>query len=273
MKTFDLKPGFKQLFLFIVAAISLAISGQILSHFNLIHAIIHVNTITFGVILVYRLNHIFQAEGAIKSNIIAFLKVPLHFISLLSILLFSFPFYLINYQLEIIVLISIGALLGAIYALPITINNYTFRLKKVLFIKNILIGFVWALLVLIGAYPELNNEVVYLFGFVFIQVFIGSIIRDMPDINNDMNVRVNTLPNRFGRLKTLYALYAINTLVAIMAFILHVPNSIQLLIYFVFILRTINLIGLGHGSNHIFWTEVYNLNICTTILFLILILK
>ncbi|WP_070138395.1 UbiA family prenyltransferase [Crocinitomix algicola] len=271
MKT-PANPSFNRLSLFGIAAVSLSYSGLLFRKF-IASDIIHLGLLVFfGVILVYRVNHAFYFNNQLRKNLVHFFSFPLHLLAFLIAIFTGIHYYTYANQMPILILI-IGGSVGGLYAIPLTIKSKTVRLKNVIFMKNIVIGFVWGTLVIAGAYPIISRDVLWFFFAVFMQVFMGSVIRDMPDIKSDVNLNINTIPGKYGRKMTLILLHSTNLLVLLTLFLSNASFNIQITFYFIFIARAINLIGLAHGSNHIFWTQFYNLNICTLIFILFLIFK
>lgn len=95
-------------------------------------------------------------------------------------------------------------IIGLLYSRKITINNYSFRIKEKLAIKNITVASTWAGSAILYLYPDTNlwpllTALVYLYG----KVFIGSVIYDFKDVKGDCIAGLNTLPVTLGKQKTI----------------------------------------------------------------------
>ncbi len=119
--------------------------------------------------------------------ILAFLQKPL------SIFIFLFPFFM-----------------GFIYSIKIS----NFRLKDITGVKNIVVAFPWAVL---GTFLPLAVSfcdytiMLLIFYFLFIKVFINTVVFDVRDIEGDRLSGVRTIPVFFGRHKTRNLLLSLNS--------------------------------------------------------------
>lgn len=117
---------------------------------------------------------------------------------------------------------------GALYSLGFRAksDNKLFRLKSLFIGKNLSIGVGRALLVLVGA-GQVRGELLLVAAFVAIQVFVGSALRDFPDVAEDQLTGVRTFPLVFGRIGARRLLCAINAAsaipLAVLAVVYHAP--------------------------------------------------
>ncbi|RLG21139.1 hypothetical protein DRN74_03835 [Candidatus Micrarchaeota archaeon] len=129
-------------------------------------------------------------------------------LSLFSLVLASiFGFYLRPYILAIVWTIFC---LGIVYSYPMFKN---LRLKNILGAKNVVIACGWSLgaimpLMLVEAFSRYPILILWLF--VFLQVFIGSVIRDIKDMKGDIRANVKTFPTMWKRKKVYNFLHAVN---------------------------------------------------------------
>ncbi len=101
---------------------------------------------------------------------------------------------------------------GFIYTYKFNNKFFRIRLKSTLFLKNIMIGCGWGLLIFLG-YNERPNEVIITGGmFLTIQVVIGSILRDFDDTAEDHLNEVKTLPLVMGWDFSFLSLHLLNFL-------------------------------------------------------------
>lgn len=77
----------------------------------------------------------------------------------------------------------------------------TAGLKRLLLVKNLLVGVSWGVIPLgVGVYFGVlrSIEVLFLFGYVAAMVTIAAIVFDVKDIEGDLTDGIRTVPNRFG---------------------------------------------------------------------------
>jgi 4-hydroxybenzoate polyprenyltransferase len=104
--------------------------------------------------------------------------------------------------------------IGFIYSVKITDDLP--RLKELLGVKNIIVAFSWAFT---GALiPTLLNtvqinKILLVFIYIFIQLFINTVIFDIIDIPGDKVAKIKTIPLRYGKKKTRQILLLANSLV------------------------------------------------------------
>lgn len=249
---------FKPLRNFMAAALSLVLAGVTLNPESNTISIFTLFWITFsGVFIIYRLNDFIDQSRNFKFSVKLFLKNKLHLAMVIQWVLLLIPFtlfYLSEFRFYLLVAIF---LLGLLYSINFKINNFTFRIKHIFLLKNIFIGLGWGGLILFGA-NNYSSGTFHLFSFAAIQVLIGSIIRDIPDIEKDRIEKVHSLPVTFGVNKTIIFLHCINILQLIFFY--------QISYIAVIIWREIVLFGVQKRNNDILWTQKFNLLTCGMIL-------
>jgi len=75
------------------------------------------------------------------------------------------------------------------------------RAKRVLLVKNIIVGVAWGLIPLgVGVYYGvlLTPEIIFLAGFFFISLTVAAALFDIKDIEGDRREGIRTVPNVFG---------------------------------------------------------------------------
>lgn len=116
------------------------------------------------------------------------------------------------------------------------------RLKRIFFLKNILVGLSWGITpLLVGFYYNIfSAEFFILATFFAITFFINTVIFDVKDIIGDLNMKINTIPIRMGLEKTKVICYASN-FIALLLLSLSVlfgilpPRSLVLIPFLIYI--------------------------------------
>lgn len=162
------------------------------------------------------------------------------------------------------------AFLGVLYSITFTRNEKAFKLKDFLFVKNSLIGFSWGALVLAGAGGHKSEYVVAVTILAMLQVFVGSMIRDLPDVKIDIKNGVNSFPVVLGNTKSIQFMHILN-LSSFFILLVSAPTlNLIILISSVVVWRSINLIKINQNSSSVLWLQTLNLFTCGLI-FLILL--
>ena len=267
MKNIKAEINYKNLFWFYIASVSLLVSGFIISCnqplltlFTLIWCIIS------GLFLIYRFNDYVDQDENFRFTIYHFLALPINLIMFLQLIFITIPITIYLIEKETLYVLSFSSILGFVYSVNFQFNNRSFKLKNIFFVKNALIGIVWGSLVLIGSNNIFQANIIPLFLYASIQVFIGGIIRDIPDLKKDKSNNVKSFPVIFGINYTINLLHIINFISIILVFF----NYNNLLIFTVFLIpffwRSCNLLLLNSRSNNLRITEWMNLFTCVLIL-------
>lgn len=246
---------------------SLLICGLLLSpNTNLLTAIILVWCCFCGVFAIYRLNDFIDSDENLKNNLIHFFKNTLNLIFTLQFFLITLPLCYYFLPFFTFVVLAASGLLGALYSIKFHFGKTVFRIKNTFILKNSSIGTSWGALILIGAGNFTDPIVQSLIIFTVIQVFIGSVIRDIPDVEKDVLNMVRSIPIVLGISKTIYLMIVLN-LISILAIFL-APESKNLWITFllVSIWRLFTLIKIKHDYLTKFWSQTANLLTCTLLL-------
>ncbi|MES2593099.1 MAG: UbiA family prenyltransferase [Bacteroidota bacterium] len=262
----------KPLYLFFVAANSLLLAGNILINTVNIPQLILLQWCGIsGIFLIYRFNDFIDQTHDFKFNIRRFLSIKLHIIILGQLFLITLPaaFYLLS-AFHILILIII-CILGILYSLTFPYNGRNYRVKNIFLVKNIFIGFAWGSLILVGAGVFANDLISGLFIFTSIQVTIGSIIRDIPDIARDKTDNVKSLPVIFGTEKTLNLLHILNALSLLAGCLMEKSNAFLLLMLITISWRAFSLVKIQNNHHSRLWTQTFNLLTCFLILVIILV--
>tara|TARA_B110000879_G_scaffold24617_1_gene32833 strand:- start:219 stop:812 length:594 start_codon:yes stop_codon:yes gene_type:complete len=184
----------------------------------------------------------------------------------LQLIFITIPITVYLIEKETLYVLSLSSVLGFLYSVNFQFNNRSYKLKNVFFVKNALIGIVWGSLVLIGSNNIFQTNIIPLFLYASIQVFIGGVIRDIPDLKKDKSNNVKSFPVVLGTNFTINILHLINFMSIILIFF----NYNNLLIFTVFLIpfiwRSCNLLLLNSLSNNLTITEWMNLFTCVLIL-------
>ncbi|GAB5417071.1 MAG: hypothetical protein Crog4KO_19370 [Crocinitomicaceae bacterium] len=219
----------------------------------------------FGVFLVYRLNDIIDQDKDLSFNLRHFFSYPIHVIMVLQFFLVTLPLVLIYVNPFVFIVLGISAIVGVLYSITFQFGDYTFRLKNIFLVKNILIGVIWGALILIGAGSFEGNVIPILFAFASTQVLIGGIIRDVPDIEKDYFAGVNSLPVIIGIPATIIFCHALNLGFMSYCFISGQPGFMLFAVSIPTIWRLINLILLARDPYEPRWSQSMNLFTCALI--------
>jgi len=127
-----------------------------------------------------------------------------------------------------------------------------FRLKKIFFMKNIIVATGWATIpffIFAQSHFLLSIYAVFtLFLFLFFRVLLGSIFFDIKDVTGDKIYKIRTIPSRWGIKKTKYVLHSFNfiaSFVLILGYLLQYLNALVILpsLIMIYTFFCIQLIG------------------------------
>lgn len=263
---------FKPLHLFFIASNSLLLAGSIVTHTWSLSQLLLIQWCgVCGIFLIYRFNDFIDQTHSFRFNIKRFFRIKLHVIVIAQLLFITFPLALnLLSDFRIIMLLSI-CLLGVLYSLNFPFNGRNNRIKNIFLVKNIFIGFAWGSLILVGAGVFHHGLTMGLFIFTSLQVVIGSIIRDIPDIERDKTDRVKSLPAVFGTKATLYVLHALNLLSFLSGYLMEKNNGFLLFMLMIISWRFISFIKIQKHNDSKLWTQTFNLLTCFLIFIIILV--
>jgi len=261
---------FKWLLLFFLAAISLLLSGSVAANNLQLEVIIVLILGGFcGIFLIYN-KSVLNPSTNIVIQLWQFFFSKRHvFFTILLIVLIPFAFkYLSGFSF---ILFALSGTLGVLYLVTININHRKFRLKNLFLIKNLLIGASWGVLILIGAGSPKNEFIMCLWLFITIQIFLGSMIRDLSDIREDMIIGVKSFPVVFGNDRTIVYMHIINIASLSVLFLSNWSLELSILILVVFLWRSLILFKVKNNTKSILWGQTLNLSTSYLIFFIILI--
>jgi 4-hydroxybenzoate polyprenyltransferase len=261
----------KRLFLFAIPAYALLLSGVLMrqKQIDTIEILLLTWATFSGILIVYRYNDFACGLSSSWKPVLSFFSRWSNTILVAQFFLIGIPlswFYLNEFQFFVL---AMAGILGIAYAVKFQWGALSWFPKRKFPIKNILIGCVWAALFLVGFGQMPDSSVWSMYGFISVQVFVGSIIRDVPDTEVDLTRKTLSLPILVGAKTSLLFLHLFNLAALLFCFLL--PLADQNLFYFVFMpvvfWRAVVLIFIQLNPNFLFWTQWANLYTCLLILF------
>lgn len=110
--------------------------------------------------------------------------------------------------------VSFMLVMGLMYSYPVLGRWDVPRFKEIPVFKNVVAALMWSVMLTLpfsasGILPGML--VILLILFVFLQILIESISRDLPDMRGDRGAGFSTIPSAMGLRKTLLLLLAVNT--------------------------------------------------------------
>jgi len=253
------------IFLFVLAVFALVITGYLLnpdtSTFELLLLLLLCGG---GTAIVYGYDFAQLKRSGYNDLISNVLNSPVetlfYFIFVVFIAPLSF-FYLSSFRVNLLLVIC---LLGLLYSMPFNYQGKRMKLKHLVFVKNTFIGFSWGALILVGAGAMDAIEIIAFFLFVSFQVVVGSMIRDLSDVEKDAKDHVATLPVKFGIPKTIQILHFLNIISLIpLAFVAFSQGILLMLPVFTWRVLVIWRVSKDHCAIH--WTQTCNILTCVII--------
>jgi 4-hydroxybenzoate polyprenyltransferase len=253
---------FKPLLYFCIAALSLLMSGLLVNPvYSPIDWILLIWATVTGIFITYRFNDAIDQTDNFDFRPKEFLKNKINLFIILQFILVVFPL-----GLSILSWFRFW-LLGAMFALGMlySVKFGSFRLKHVFFVKNFLIGICWGGLVLIGANNMQDQVALSLFILASIQVFIGSSIRDINDIDQDSQEYVHSIPVVIGIDNSIIFFHALNTLSLVLGMLM-LGKSVYLAAFaLVYLWRMLLLVQIRKNPQNLIWSQRLNLLSCLVI--------
>lgn len=251
----------KRLFQFLLATLALLLSGSIAANkLNLAYLSLIILSGFCGVVLIYDLpliNHRLPIRERFRDFLQHRRKV-----FYTGLLLLIFPFTLKYLSAFSFILLAITAILGVLYSFPLKIKGKYTRLKNFLFLKNFMIGIAWGALVLIGGGSWEDPLLMALFIFASLQVFIGSMIRDVPDLERDIRIGIRSFPVAFGVKNTVAFMHLLNLLSWGLSLYLFGSAELMVLVSIIVLWRFVNLMMLYKYQTSKLWGQSFNLMTC-----------
>ena len=211
----------KRVFLFVIPALALLLSGLLMRQetVSLVEWFLLIWATISGILIVYRYNDFSCGYSSSWTPVVTFFSDWSNMLLVAQFFLIGIPlswFYLNEFQF---VALALAGILGIAYAVKFQWGALSWFPKRKFPIKNILIGLVWAALFLVG-YGQIPHASMWgIYGFIAVQVFIGSIVRDVPDAEVDFTRNSLSLPIMIGANKTILLLHVFNWAALCFAFL------------------------------------------------------
>lgn len=257
---------FKPLLYFYLGAISLLATGLAINPiFKWADAFFLIWSTITGIFLTYRFNDFIDQSEGFKFDLAKFLKEKSHIFAIVQFLILMLPLAVQYLSTMRIITLGVMFVLGLAYSVNLEFKNFKFRIKHIFLLKNILIGLCWAGLIAVGA-NNLNEDLtIALVCFTTIQVFIGSSIRDLNDIEKDSEEYVHSIPVVLGPHKS-FILYHLLNLSSFFVFYLLYPQTLNLIGALIATLwRMLLLVKIQQRPNNRLWSQRLNLLTCSVI--------
>lgn len=263
----------KSLYQFYIAATSLVLSGFIVGEeMNWVYLLTTSWCCISGVFLIYRFNDFTDQSADLKFSFKNFFQEKINQLVVLQFVVLNVPLaFVVLPKLYFGLFVTVGVL-GFMYSITWKVNSKKYRLKNIFFFKNATIGLLWGALIFLGAGNLKSDLIIPLFTFVSFQIFLGSVIRDVPDFKSDQIHHVHSIPVVLGIQGSFLIMHLINLASLFTAYLSNWNTQFILLIFLVVFWRTINLIGLQNSKSTKLWSDTVNLLTCS-IIFLILLFQ
>ncbi|MEM7372890.1 MAG: UbiA family prenyltransferase [Bacteroidota bacterium] len=263
---------YKSLKLFHIAACSLIYAGFFsVTNSQWPNLILLTCCTIIGIFFVYRFNDHVDQTHDFKVNLHSFFRVKLHLLAAVIFLLIFLPLSIYSFSSFCFLVLALAGILGILYSVKIHLPHRSFRLKHAFLFKNIAIGLAWGALVLIGADSFDHDFARALFYFVSVQVFIGSAIRDIPDLEKDRQDGVYSLAVVFGVNPAIFFLHLVNVASVFTYGLVQGNMGFLFVVSITYVWRFITLRQIFLGRSIKRWTQSYNLMTCFLIFVLVFI--
>lgn len=182
------------------------------SQTNILNFFIATLTTMVLVLFVYGLDDVMDSEV----NFSYFKNPAVRWLGISSLLAIAATYFTLGLTSFVSALLILA--IGTLYSFRHDRDHFNIRLKSFFILKNFLIGVGWGLLVLVGSNHFSIESVFITFLFFTLQVTIGSVIRDMDDIEEDRKNKIPTFPIVLGIKNTMFALHGINSISLLILF-------------------------------------------------------
>lgn len=255
----------RRLILFIVAAVALFLTGcETIDPIPTWTFFLLLYTTALGTWFLYGMNYRVFHRNKIKESLQSLIIPNFQNFMIFDFFLLVLPLLLWTISKFQFFLLAMLLFLSWMYAFAFDFGDEKFKLKEKFVIKNILIGLTWGCLTLLPC----NHEAMIhwpLFFLVFAQVFMGSIIRDMDDVQHDQTFNIKTLPTQYGINTTIQILHLFNLLIGIVCYFLQTEMGFLWLTLITCIWRALNLVLVRIMPHQHHWTQTWNIGTCLII--------
>lgn len=258
--------------LFIIATSSLLFAGNILNSVWTLPQILILQWCGLcGTIMIYYYDHYFVGVVNYKVFLKEFMHDKLRGLFILQFMFIALPLSIYLLPLFSTVLLACICLFGILYSAKFTFNGVKVRVKDIFLIKNILIGFNWGALILVGAGTIAQAMIAAVFLFTSLQIVIGSIVRDINDIEKDKIANMKTVPIVLSVKNTLLALHISNPLTILCGYLVFWNISFVALMGIIIVWKGLIIWNAGRNNASLIWCQTLNILICFGIFIILLI--
>lgn len=257
---------FKARRLFYVAALSLVACGVMGQGQSWLEGLFLLWSTLTGIFLTYRFNDHIDNDAEFRLDLPRFLANPLNLAVSLQFALVLTPMAFVFLSPFRLGVLAVAGFLGFLYSLRLPLGGgRSLRLKHILGVKNALIGLCWAALILVGADSLSDSLIQALFALAALQVFVGSALRDISDVEQDALDGVRTLPVVLGERRT-FAVLWVGNLLSLVAFVALAGWGWALLTgLLTFCWRGLTLHQAQRRPGQALWTQSMNLMTCAVL--------
>lgn len=258
-----MKPKIKTLILFIIATSSLLMAGALLNTTQSLMGIVAIQWFGLsGTVIVYKLGYNFLTLKAFKFLINNFFDNKLTAFFLIQFIIIAIPMCIFVLSAFSIYMFALIFFFGLFYSIKLRFRDKKYIMKDIFFIKNILIGFNWGALILIGAGTVSSSIVQAVFIFTSLQIVIGSMIRDVFDVKKDKGIGIKTVPIIIGINSTLNILLFANILTFGMGYLINQTKPFLILMILVIIWKALIIEKVRKNNDSIIWSQTNNILLC-----------
>jgi len=160
---------------------------------------------------------------------------------------------------------------GIIYSFNISYAGKTLQLRDIFIFKNIVIGFNWGALVLAGAGLVNDRFLLAVFLFTSLQIVIGSVVRDVFDIDKDRLTNMKTLPVVLNVANTLNLMHVANVFTLLVAFTIDLNVRFLIFALPIILWKALIIYNTQQNNKSALWCQTLNILLCFGIFFTLLI--
>lgn len=262
---------YKRLFLFMTAAFSLLTSGVVIGGQYSRYDIFILSWIGItGVLIIYGVTNQKSKNAKLFDKAKHYLSHKWNLFLITQFVVFALPFAVITLTQFSLFLLAIAAVFGVSYAFEFEAFSKSVQLKKIPIIKNALIGVAWAMLILIGSGVINDFTAFSLAAFMSSQIFIGSSMRDLQDVEGDKIKGIKTIPSLIGFSNSFKLFHVLNVSTLLFVFLEPLSSSMAVIFVAVVTWKALNLYFLKKNNHSEFWGQTMNILTCLFLLILII---
>ena len=219
-----------------------------------------------GIFLTYRFNDHIDNDREFRLDLPTFLSNRLNLLVTLQFVLVLTPLSFVFLSPFRLAVLAVVGFWGFIYSVKIPLGGgRSLRLKHILGVKNALIGLCWAALILVGADQFADRSIQALFILAWLQILVGSALRDVSDAKQDALDGVRSLPVVLGVPRTMVFLWVGNVLSLVTFVAMSGWGWAMLTGLLAFFWRGMTLVQAQRQPGVPRWTQSMNLMTCSVL--------